>query len=142
MTLKTANFQARLQIPQHQTVIHSDTTRRHVARCGECGSIPWTKHNRRTTRLPGYDYTLPGAYFVTLCAWNRECLFGEVVGGEVELSPIGRIVQQEWLKSKEIRQEIRLFEDEFVVMPNHLHGIVVIIDEKSIPVHKSVGAHE
>jgi hypothetical protein len=86
------------------------------------------KHQRRSIRLKGYDYAQPGAYFVTLCAWQREDLFGAVVNGEMHLNPLGQIVHDEWLRSMGIRQEIRLYEDEFVVMPNHLHGIVCIVD--------------
>jgi len=85
-------------------------------------------HHRRSMRLNGYDYTLPGAYFVTMVTWRREQLFGTVVNGEMQLSALGKIVQAEWLRSAEIRKEIRLFEDEFVVMPNHVHGIVWIVD--------------
>ena len=86
------------------------------------------KHHRRSTRLKGYDYTLPGAYFVTLCTWQRECIFGEIVDGEIQLSVLGKIVHDEWLRSIGIRREIRLYEDEFAVMPNHLHGIVWIVE--------------
>jgi len=56
-------------------------------------------HNRRSTRLKGYDYTLPGAYLVTLVTWHRETLFGEIVEGEMRLNEIGAIAQQEWLRT-------------------------------------------
>jgi REP element-mobilizing transposase RayT len=85
---------------------------------------PKQKH-RRSTRLKGYDYTQPGAYFVTICTYQREPLFGQVITGQVELSEYGQIVQGEWLKSPAIREEIEL--DQFVIMPNHLHGIVNIV---------------
>ena len=75
-------------------------------------------HRRRSIRLKRYDYTRPGAYFVTLCAWQRECIFGEVVTGGVRLLDLGRIVLNEWLRSMNFRREIRLYDDEFVVMPN------------------------
>ena len=84
-------------------------------------------HHRRSIRLKGYDYSQAGAYFVTICAWQRECLFGEVVEGEVRLSALGMIVREEWMRSGEIRKELRLYKDEFVIMPNHVHGIVWII---------------
>lgn len=77
------------------------------------------KHHRRSIRLPGYDYAAAGAYFVTICVHDRACLFGEVA-----LSEIGAIVVEEWLRSEEIRQEIVL--DAWVIMPNHMHGIVII----------------
>ena len=80
--------------------------------------------NRRSIRLQGYDYSQAGAYFVTLCTHNRECLLGEIINGEMRLNDSGRIVANEWLKTAEIRNEIEL--DEWVVMPNHFHGILVI----------------
>jgi len=83
------------------------------------------KHRRHSIRLKDYDYSTAGAYFVTICAHNRECILGEIVGGEVRLNDIGAIVQRKWVRSTEIRDEVRL--DEFVVMPNHLHGIVLIL---------------
>jgi putative transposase len=81
-------------------------------------------HHRRSIRLPGYDYAAAGAYFVTISTQDRACLFGELVAGEMRLNGLGRIVQAEWLRSETIRREIAL--DEFVVMPNHIHGIVII----------------
>jgi len=88
------------------------------------------KHRRRSIRLREYDYAQAGAYFVTICTQHRECLFGEVVDGQARLSMPGEVVAAEWLRSARIRGEIEL--DAFVVMPNHVHGIVVIRD---------VGAH-
>src|SRR4051812_12722307 len=86
-------------------------------------------HHRRSIRLKGYDYAQVGAYFVTIVAWRRDGIFGTVVNGEMICSALGEIVRQEWFRSAEIRKEIRLFEDEFVVMPNHIHGIVWIVDD-------------
>ena len=85
---------------------------------------------RSSLRLEGYDYTLAGAYFITMIAHRRECLFGDVIDGEVELSPYGQVVRDEWLASARIRREIQLHEDEFVVMPNHVHGIVWIVQDE------------
>ncbi len=82
------------------------------------------KHHRRSLRLKGYDYSAAGAYFITICTFQRQCLFGQVVEGEMQLNEFGQIVAEEWLHSKEIRQEIDF--DEWVIMPNHLHGIVLI----------------
>jgi REP element-mobilizing transposase RayT len=82
------------------------------------------KHHRHSVRLRGYDYSSPGAYFITLCAWNRECIFGEIIDGEIKLNACGTIVQQEWMRSLTIRREIEL--DEFIIMPNHVHGVVFI----------------
>ena len=82
------------------------------------------RDHHRPIRLPGYDYAQTGAYFVTICTNNRECLFGEIVAGEMRLNPAGVIVSNEWKKTAELRGGIRL--GEWVVMPNHFHGIVVI----------------
>ena len=86
------------------------------------------RHHRRSIRLKDYDYTRMGAYFVTLCTQGRVCLFGEIMAGEMRLNEYGEIVQKEWFRSAEIRREIVLFSDEFVVMPNHIHGIVRIVE--------------
>lgn len=80
--------------------------------------------NRRSIRLQGYDYSQAGAYFLTLCTQNREHLFGEIINGEMRLNEAGRMVADEWIKTAEIRAEIEL--DEWVVMPNHFHGILVL----------------
>ena len=84
-------------------------------------------HHRRSIRLKGYDYSQPGAYFITICTHERECLFGEIVNDEMILNDYGKIVYEEWFLSAKIRNEIELYENEFVVMPNHIHGIVWII---------------
>lgn len=81
-------------------------------------------HHRRSIRIQGYDYSKTGIYFVTICTHQRQCLFGEIRNEKMILNQIGKIVTQEWLKSAEIRQEIVL--DEWIIMPNHLHGIVGI----------------
>ena len=75
-------------------------------------------------RLPGYDYSQSGAYFVTVCVQNREFVFGQVVNGEMILNRAGRMVEEEWLKTPAIRPQVAL--DEFMVMPNHFHGIIMI----------------
>jgi len=82
------------------------------------------RHSRRSIRLRGYDYSQAGAYFVTVCARNRECLFGDVVDGQMVLDDSGRTVMNIWLNTPELRPNVAL--DEFVVMPTHIHGIVVI----------------
>jgi REP element-mobilizing transposase RayT len=81
-------------------------------------------HNRRSIRLKEFDYTQPGAYFVTVCTWMRENLFGYVVDGEVRLNERGHIVKECWNEIPEHFQQVDL--DSFVVMPNHIHGIIVI----------------
>ena len=87
-------------------------------------------HHRRSIRLEGYDYAQAGAYFVTICAHARECLFGEIDADAMMLSEFGEIVRDEWLKSCAIRSEIKL--DAYIVMPNHFHGIVYIASTDSI----------
>jgi putative transposase len=81
---------------------------------------------RQSIRLDGHDYSQAGAYFTTLVTYQRECLFGKVIEDKIELSAFGKIAQIEWFRSASIRNEIDLHEDEFVVMPNHIHGIVWI----------------
>ena len=83
-------------------------------------------HRRRSIRLREYDYKRAGAYFITVVAHGWDMLFGEIGGGETRLNEFGRMVEDEWQKSSTIRREIEL--DVFVVMPNHIHGIVNIID--------------
>lgn len=82
------------------------------------------KHNRQSIRLPGWDYTACAAYFVTLCTCRRQCIFGEVVAGRMFLNEWGRIVQKEWIRSEEIHHEVSL--GAYIVMPNHLHAIVLM----------------
>lgn len=81
-------------------------------------------HHRRSIRLKGYDYTQNGAYFVTIVTYQREHLFGKVVNGVMRLNEWGEIARREWFKTVELRPYVELFEDEFVVMPNHAHGII------------------
>ncbi len=83
-------------------------------------------HRRRSIRLKGYDYSRVGAYFLTICTRNRESIFGDVIGGEMVLNDDGIIVADEWRKSGVMRNEIEL--DEWVVMPNHFHGILIVND--------------
>jgi REP element-mobilizing transposase RayT len=82
-------------------------------------------HRRRSIRLKGYDYTRAGAYFVTICTKDRTCLFGDVADGVMRLNQMGHIVRQCWLAIPEHFPHVLL--DEFVVMPNHVHGIIVIM---------------
>ncbi len=84
------------------------------------------KHYRRSIRLKEYDYSHTGAYFVTICAYNGESLFGKIIDGKMQLNEFGWVINEEWLRSNNLRKEIEL--DEFVVMPNHLHGIVFITE--------------
>jgi REP element-mobilizing transposase RayT len=107
---------------------------------------------RRSIRLKEYDYSQEGGYYVTIVTLRRECLFGEVAGGGIPLrgtgvrvNALGRIVQEEWFRSAGIRKEIHLIEDEFAVMPNHIHGIVWIdtdiVGADGVRLVKNAGAH-
>lgn len=84
------------------------------------------KHHRRSIRLKEYDYTQPGAYYVTLCTKARQCLFGNVVKGEMRLNSLGQIAFTCWQAIPDHFPHVEL--DAFVVMPNHLHGILTITD--------------
>jgi len=82
------------------------------------------KHHRRSIRLQEYDYAQAGAYYVTIVAWRREYLFGEVVNREMKLTKFGLVAEQQWEKLPRRFPNIEL--DAFVIMPNHMHGIIVI----------------
>ena len=91
----------------------------------------WDNHyprGRPSLRLPDYDYAQPGAYFVTICALDRVCLFGEVREGAIHLNDAGRMVREVWEELPARFPHIGL--DAFIVMPNHLHGIVVIRERR------------
>jgi REP element-mobilizing transposase RayT len=81
-------------------------------------------HHRRSIRLKGYDYSLPGAYFVTLVTYERACLFGEVYKGEVRLNSIGKLAQAELRRLPTQFRHIAI--QSRVIMPNHIHAIIMI----------------
>jgi REP element-mobilizing transposase RayT len=86
------------------------------------------KHHRRSIRLQGYDYSQAGAYFVTIVAWHRECLFGEIVDGEMKSNRYGEIIQKWW---GEIPVHFPNVETgAFIIMPNHIHGIMIITEDR------------
>ncbi len=85
---------------------------------------------RRSLRLSGYDYSQNGVYFVTICTHRKASLFGSVRGGVMTLNTVGRIVDEEWRKTASLRSNVQL--DAFAVMPNHLHGIIVIHGEDEL----------
>ncbi len=88
------------------------------------------KYRIESARLPGWDYAAAGWYFVTICTRERRCCFGDVVKGEMHLSIVGHIVAEEWIKTKQVRSGVKL--DQWVIMPNHLHGIVVLEGSKPL----------
>ena len=83
-----------------------------------------TVHGRRSVRLDGYDYARAGAYLVTICTHDRLPLFGDTLNGECVLTELGLIAEEEWLAAERLRAYVAL--DYFVIMPNHVHGIVVL----------------
>ena len=85
------------------------------------------KYRIESARLPGYDYSQYGAYFVTIVTHNRENFFGEIVNGKMLLNEIGKIVLHCWNDLPNHYENIIL--DEFVIMPNHVHGIIIITDK-------------
>lgn len=91
------------------------------------------KHHRHNIRLKGYDYSQAGAYFITIVTHDRACLFGEVVDGEMQLNGWGEIVKRCWQEIPAHFPHVAL--DAFVVMPNHVHGILWIVGG-----HDDVGA--
>lgn len=86
---------------------------------------------RKQIRLVGYDYTAAGGYFITICAYQRQHLFGTIVEGTMQLSAIGLLVEQEWTATPIHRPYLRL--DAFTIMPNHVHGVVFIEDPSALP---------
>ena len=91
-------------------------------------------HHRRSIRLKGYDYSQAGAYFITIVTQGRLCLFGDVVDGEMHLNNAGKMVRRIWDGMPNRFPSIEM--DEFVVMPNHVHGVIVLHQ----PPQPSVGA--
>ena len=79
---------------------------------------------RKSIRLPNRDYAANGWYFVTICTKNRVCFFGDIVNSSIELSPIDKIAQKFWLEIPQHFQHTSL--DAHVIMPNHVHGIIII----------------
>ncbi len=101
------------------------------------------KHHRRSIRMPDYDYSQPGAYFITIVTHGRECLFGEIAGGEMHLNDAGQMVWEVWNSLPARYPQIAT--GAAVVMPNHFHGIVEIRESCVGAIHEStpVGAiHE
>lgn len=85
---------------------------------------------RRSTRLKGYDYAQIGAYFVTICTHERALILGDVIDGAVTLNAAGGVVEEEWLRTFAVRPNVDL--DAYVVMPNHVHGVIVIRNRASV----------
>ncbi|MEI6048992.1 MAG: transposase [Bacteroidota bacterium] len=84
------------------------------------------KYRISSARLHSWDYSSNGAYFITICTQNREHFFGNIVNGEMQLNEIGKILEQQWIKTPELRPDMNLELDVFAIMPNHFHGIIII----------------
>ena len=84
------------------------------------------KYRIESTRMQNWDYGWSGKYYITICTQGREYYFGEIIEGQMILSEIGEIAKSEWLKSPEIRPDMNLELDEYIIMPNHIHGIIQI----------------
>ena len=82
------------------------------------------EHHRRSIRLKEYDYSEPNWYYLTICTHDKKNLFGEIKNGKMIMNDFGKIVNEEWLKTKALRKNVDL--DEYVIMPNHFHGILII----------------
>lgn len=93
---------------------------------------------RRSIRLKEYDYSQSGAYFVTIIVKDRACLFGDIIDGEMKLNEFGRVVQIVWKALPERFSQVEL--DSFVVMPNHIHGVIFISDDVGA-IHESPLPH-
>jgi len=85
---------------------------------------------RKSIRLKEYDYSQPGEYFITICTNDKKCIFGEVVEEEIRLSPIGEIAKKCWEEIHEHFCDVML--DEYVIMPNHVHGIIIITEGRDL----------
>ena len=79
---------------------------------------------RCSVRLDNFDYSTVGGYYVTICTANRKPIFGEFLGGEVVLNNYGEFACDEWMRTGDVRKNVRI--DEFIIMPNHIHGIIII----------------
>jgi REP-associated tyrosine transposase len=86
------------------------------------------KYRIKSARHPNWDYTDNAAYFVTICTKGRECYFGEIANGQMKLSDIGKIAFDCWMEIPKHFPFVKL--DAFVIMPNHVHGIIII--DKSV----------
>ncbi len=91
---------------------------------------PGMKKQRRSIRLSQYDYGQPGSYFITFCTNNRACILSSILDGKITLLPIGKIVEEEILRTQTIRENVTI--DAFVIMPNHVHLLVTILREDSL----------
>ena len=83
------------------------------------------KYRIQSNRHPYWDYSLAGSYFITICTANMEHYFGEIIDNKMELSEIGNVAINEWLKTPELRPDMNIILDESCIMPNHFHAIII-----------------
>jgi REP element-mobilizing transposase RayT len=88
------------------------------------------RHNRKSIRLKGYDYSQPGEYFITICTHDKKCVFGKVIEEKIILSPIGEIAKKCWEEIPEHYPKVEL--DEYIIMPNHIHGIIIMSEGRDL----------
>jgi REP element-mobilizing transposase RayT len=86
-------------------------------------------HHRRSIRLKGYDYSQAGIYFITICIQKKNCLFGEILNGKILLNDAGKMVASTWIKMPKQFNFVVL--DQYIVMPNHIHGIIIITNVRA-----------
>ncbi|HEM48944.1 MAG TPA: hypothetical protein ENO27_01915 [Caldithrix sp.] len=94
-------------------------------------------HHRKSIRIPSYDYSQEGWYFVTICTYQREKLFGEIINKNIKLNKYGNIAKQCWMEIPFHYPNVKM--DEFIVMPNHVHGIINIFEKHDTSVLNVVG---
>ena len=97
------------------------------------------KRQRRSLRLRGYDYAAPGWYYVSICTQSRACLFGDIANGEMCLNENGRLVETAWEGLPDHYPRVRL--DAWVIMPNHVHGILALVEAGFKPASMSTVRH-
>ena len=88
------------------------------------------KRRRRSIRMPKFDYTMSLQWFITICTHNRECVLGEIVNDEMRLNEIGKIIEECWLAIPDHFLNVIL--GEYMIMPNHIHGILEIVDNSHV----------
>ncbi|WP_445768084.1 transposase [Rheinheimera sp.] len=93
-------------------------------------------HHRQSIRLRGYDYSQPGHYFLTICCYQKQAVFGDVCQQQVQLNCFGEIAKKHWLNLTEQYSSIKLHE--FVIMPNHMHGIIEITAQQPATIGNTV----
>jgi putative transposase len=104
------------------------------------GMIPEEQHHRRSYRLRGASYGAAGAYMLTICSYQRQCVFSAIKdNGTLTLFDIGKIIDEEWRRIEAVRENVIV--DEYVIMPNHVHGILLLTDGSNISIERQFGGN-